>query len=257
MRTPRVLAFGSLALDLRDERLWRGEDALRLTNKAFAVLRYLVESAEQLVTQEALLETVWPDTLVSDAALTVCIRELCQVLGDRARTPQYIETVHRRGYRCIAPGTAGGQSIASPERHRHRPAAPVTPRNTSHAAFHAPMVVGREAELDQLQQCFAKALQGERQVVFVTGEAGIGKTTLVDTFVAQIRVENSPWIGHGQCIEQYGTGEAYQLVRVVFKLFVHGNSFFGLHIDRLPYGATFGAIEPVHPHLPSGHWLGG
>ena len=58
MRTPRVLAFGSLALDLRDERLWRGEDALRLTNKAFAVLRYLVESAEQLVTQEALLETV-------------------------------------------------------------------------------------------------------------------------------------------------------------------------------------------------------
>jgi DNA-binding winged helix-turn-helix (wHTH) protein len=55
------------------------------------------------VTKETLLQTVWPDTIVSDAALTVCIRELCQALGDNAKAPQYIETVHTRGYRFIAP----------------------------------------------------------------------------------------------------------------------------------------------------------
>ena len=70
-------------------------------------------------------------------------------------------------------------------------------------------LVAREAELATLHQWFAKALQGERHLGFITGEAGIGKTTLVDTFVAQLAGQTSLWLGHGQCIEQYGAGEAY------------------------------------------------
>ena len=69
--------------------------------------------------------------------------------------------------------------------------------------------MGREAELTQLQNVFETALQGERQVVFVTGEAGIGKTTLVDAFLAQIRDRDDVRITSGQCVEQYGPGEAY------------------------------------------------
>jgi predicted ATPase len=69
--------------------------------------------------------------------------------------------------------------------------------------------VAREAEVATLEQWFAKALQGERHLGFITGEAGIGKTTLVDAFVAQLAGQASLWIGHGQCIEQYGAGEAY------------------------------------------------
>jgi predicted ATPase len=46
-------------------------------------------------------------------------------------------------------------------------------------------------------------------VVFLTGEAGIGKTTLVDAFVAQVAATEEIWLGQGQCIEQYGAGEAY------------------------------------------------
>lgn len=71
------------------------------------------------------------------------------------------------------------------------------------------VVVGREAELTQLQNVFEKALRGERQVVFVTGEAGIGKTTLVDAFLTQIRDRSDVRITSGQCVEQYGPGEAY------------------------------------------------
>ena len=52
-------------------------------------------------------------------------------------------------------------------------------------------------------------LGGERQVVFVTGEAGIGKTALVDTFARGIASDRGIRIGRGQCLEQYGTGEAY------------------------------------------------
>ncbi|MDH3599165.1 MAG: winged helix-turn-helix domain-containing protein, partial [Candidatus Tectomicrobia bacterium] len=102
MSASRILVFGLFRLDLADEGLWRGEEVLRLTNKAFAVLSYLVEHAGQLVTKEALLDAVWPDTFVSDAALTVCIRELRQALADRAQTPHFIETVRGRGYRFIA-----------------------------------------------------------------------------------------------------------------------------------------------------------
>ena len=87
--------------------------------------------------------------------------------------------------------------------------APVFPSVPMHASPPAPRLVAREAELATLHQWFAKALQGERQLGFITGEAGIGKTTLVDTFVAQLAGQDPLWLGHGQCIEQYGTGEAY------------------------------------------------
>jgi predicted ATPase len=56
---------------------------------------------------------------------------------------------------------------------------------------------------------FAKATAGQRQLVFVTGEAGIGKTTLVEAFLASIGDGGGVRIGRGQCVEQFGAGEAY------------------------------------------------
>lgn len=95
------LRFGAFRMDTASRCLWHGQQALVLTPKAFAVLRYLVESPGQLVITEDLFQAVWPDTCVSDAALTVCTRELRKVLADNSRAPRYIETVHRRGYRFI------------------------------------------------------------------------------------------------------------------------------------------------------------
>ena len=60
-----------------------------------------------------------------------------------------------------------------------------------------------------LHRLYTQALHGQRHVVFVTGEAGIGKTALVETFVQGLSHDPGLWIGHGQCIEQYGAGEAY------------------------------------------------
>ena len=102
MKDPHRLTLGSFQLDLRDERLWRGSDVIRLTPKALAVLRCLLTHAGQLVTKEVLFATVWPETVVSDAVLAAAIRELRRALGDPARSPHYIETVHGRGYRFIA-----------------------------------------------------------------------------------------------------------------------------------------------------------
>src|SRR5262249_34235097 len=70
-------------------------------------------------------------------------------------------------------------------------------------------VVGRDEALSRMRSWLEKMLGGERQIVFVTGEAGIGKTALVDTFAGSIASDWSIRISRGQCLEQYGTSEAY------------------------------------------------
>jgi predicted ATPase len=52
-------------------------------------------------------------------------------------------------------------------------------------------------------------MEGERQVVFITGEVGIGKTALVESFLLKAARDPETWLAHGQCMEQYGAGEAY------------------------------------------------
>ena len=71
--------------------------------------------------------------------------------------------------------------------------------------------VGREAELTRRDQCLTTALAWERQLIFVTGEPGIGKTTLVQTFIAAQGERKNVRIGYVQCIEQYGAGERIYL----------------------------------------------
>ena len=210
MRDAKILIFEPFRIDIADERLWRGEDVVRLTNKAFSVLRTLAEHPAQLVTKDALLDAVWPDTTVSEAAMTVCIRELRQALEDDAQAPRFIETVRGRGYRFIASVTIVDRSPAStradgPPGTAFRPA----PLRQESMLLRPVSLVGREIELARLHQWFDTALQGVRRVGFIIGEAGIGKTTLVDAFVAQVENEETLWIGHGQCVDQYGAGEAY------------------------------------------------
>jgi DNA-binding winged helix-turn-helix (wHTH) protein len=114
MQEHRILIFESFCLDVGNERLWRVQEVIHLTHKAFAVLLYLAEHAGQLVTKDELLEVVWAQTHVSEAALAVCIREIRQAVGESARTPRFIETVHGRGYRFMAPVTVADRLPASP-----------------------------------------------------------------------------------------------------------------------------------------------
>jgi DNA-binding winged helix-turn-helix (wHTH) protein len=97
--------FDPCRLDPDNARLWRGDYPVALTRKAFSVLHYLVTHAGQLVTKEALLDAIWPETAVSDAALRVVISELRKALGDTAQAPQFIATVYCLGYRFLAPVT--------------------------------------------------------------------------------------------------------------------------------------------------------
>lgn len=103
MAAGQVLRFGPYRLDASEERIWRGQDLVKLTHKSFSVLRYLAERPKHLVTKEELFKALWPNTAVGDAALTRCIREIREALTDDPRSPHYIETAHRRGFRFIGP----------------------------------------------------------------------------------------------------------------------------------------------------------
>jgi hypothetical protein len=125
-----------------------------MTPKAFGVLAYLLAHQGRLVTKDELLGAVWPGSVVGDAALTVAISEIRRTQGDDARTPRFIETVHRRGFRLLAPLALRPLEAGAP----------------------VPRFVGRTAELARLERSFGEAAGGTRRVVVVTGEAGMGKT---------------------------------------------------------------------------------
>ena len=189
--------FSPFRLDTVNECLWRHRDTgpderILLTPKAFAVLRYLVEHPGRLVTQDELLQALWADTFVQPEVLKSHMRDIRMVLGDDCKNPRFIETLPRRGYQFVAPVSGG--SITT----------------ELGAELTSPKIVGRNAQLDKLCNCLQKALRNQRQVVFTTGETGIGKTTLVDEFLRRAAAAfPGVRIARGQCVEGYGGKEAY------------------------------------------------
>ncbi len=94
--------FPPFQLDRQNQCLWRGAERVALTPKAFFMLEYLVGRAGQLVTHDELLKELWPDSFVQPDVLKTHILDIRHALGDDAKTPKFIETQPRRGYRFIA-----------------------------------------------------------------------------------------------------------------------------------------------------------
>ena len=165
----QVKEFPPFRFDTTNQCLWRSHDTgeyqrVLLAPKAFGVLRYLVEHSNPLVTHNELIEALWPDTFVQPAVLSSHIRDLRRALGDNPKNPRFIETLARRGYRFIA---------AVSECARTESVSIKPPKGK---------LVGRNLAIAQLQDHLHATLRHQRQLVFITGEPGIGKTALVDEF---------------------------------------------------------------------------
>ena len=88
-------------LDLVDERLWRGDQPVQISNKAFQLLRLFVGNPNRLLTKDHILDAVWQDVWVSEGLIKEYVHDLRQALEDDPKQPKYIETVHGRGYRFL------------------------------------------------------------------------------------------------------------------------------------------------------------
>ncbi|MEZ5294020.1 MAG: winged helix-turn-helix domain-containing protein [Vicinamibacterales bacterium] len=147
----RRVEFDRFQFDPAAGRLWAGDDELRLTPKAAAVLAELVAHAGEPVTKDALFAAVWPDTAVTNDALTTCIAELRRVLDDDAKQPRFIETRHRRGYRFAAPvstpdAPAPAAAAVPPSQAPQRPESPAPAVATIAVLPFADMSPGRDQE---------------------------------------------------------------------------------------------------------------
>lgn len=224
MNNAQVLArFGDFHLDEANAQLQCASRAIDLQPKELAVLCELARHAGRLVTKNQLLDAIWGHQHVSESVLKTIVSRLRAVLDDDAREPRCIETVSRKGYRFIA-AVAPSTSLAAF-------GAPIAPSalgdDTSPTAFDAtaapsrldpappapaieaqPLVVGRDAALACLQDKLDAARTCRRQLMFVAGEAGIGKTTLIDAF-ASTAVAQGAVCARGQCVEHHGAAEPY------------------------------------------------
>lgn len=94
-----TLTFRDFRLDTRKKRLTRGDTPVELSEHQVDVLAHLVSHAGEIISKDALIESAWRGLAVTDNSLEQVISGLRRALGDKARTPEIIQTVARRGYR--------------------------------------------------------------------------------------------------------------------------------------------------------------
>ena len=188
-----AVRFERFELDEANASLLREGKPVALAPTPFALLCALVRRPGVLLTKHALLDAVWGHQHVSASVLKTAISDVRTALEDDPRRPRFIETVSRRGYRFIASPFASSRAPAA-----HGSAAAIRPG--------APLLIGRTEALSRLHGAWECASAGKRKVLWVAGEPGIGKTTLIERFVSDL---GPVACARGQCVEDYGTGEPY------------------------------------------------
>ena len=99
------ISIGPFAFDRQSRLLWREGAEVALPPRVIGVLEILIDRQGQVVARQDLMDAVWKDAFVTDTSLAEAISVLRQALGDDPQAPRYIQTIHRRGYRFLAPLT--------------------------------------------------------------------------------------------------------------------------------------------------------
>src|SRR4026207_547972 len=129
-----ILQFKDFTINTAEKVLLREGMPVALAPKVFETLLVLIENAGRIVLKEELMKHLWPDTFVEEANLTFNIQQLRKSLGDNARSPIYIQTIARRGYRFIAavePLSSDAPNTGSPVEGVHEAVQSVGPKHIS------------------------------------------------------------------------------------------------------------------------------
>jgi DNA-binding winged helix-turn-helix (wHTH) protein len=180
--------FADVTVDLDRFEVHRAGVPQHVEPQVLEVLAYLIRHRDRLVTKQELMDQVWHDRFISDSAITSRIKAARRATGDDGERQHVIRTVHGRGYRFVADVA---QPVSRPEL-----------ADTATAGF-----VGRNDELATLWRSLAAAESGTRQLMLISGEPGIGKTAMVEAFLAGLG-GTIELVGVGQC-HPVGAGEPY------------------------------------------------
>ena len=204
---PASRRSGSLALDPDARILYLDDRPLPLGERAISILLMLVERSGQVVSKEELVSAIWPGLAVEDSSLTDQIAALRRVLALVPGGNSWIETLPRRGYRFAGPimGPAETARTGSSEATGGDADAPIPFMSID---ARSRRIVGREAPLEMLDRITQHMLTGQRQIAFVTGEPGIGKTAFVDMAMERLSQQGVDLLC-GRCTERFSTDEAF------------------------------------------------
>jgi DNA-binding winged helix-turn-helix (wHTH) protein len=198
----RVVRFGGFELDVKAGELRRQGRSVRLQDKPLQLLVFLLgKPTSELVTREEIQEHIWGTSRFLDFedSLNQAVRKLREALRDSATSPRFLETIPRRGYRLLVPIDVELPAASSP------------PAGTGLLCAAKPqgIAVGRRCELSKLNTVLQAAKEYGGRLFCISGEPGIGKTTLVDTFLGQLVPSLNCHIARGQCSERLSGAEAY------------------------------------------------
>ena len=212
---PLHVRFGDFELDEANARLLRDGSAIALSPRPFGVLCALVRRPSALLTKHDLLDEVWGHRFVGNSVLKGAISDVRTVLADDPQEARFIETVPRRGYRFIAAVTPVSPMRAHPANAESTRPQMQLPEQSSAAerawTLEPPpgAFVGRAKELVSLRRAWDQVTSGRRVMFWIAGEPGIGKTTLIEYFVAGL---GKVACARGRCVQHYGSGEPYHPV---------------------------------------------
>ena len=181
-----------------------GDVKRRLRPKTLSVLVALIEQQGEVVSTADLRRMIWGNGPGNEAGPKQCIRELRRMLDDSGQDTGLIETVGRRGYRLTRPVTLIG--AASPDL----------------VATSAVLCLGRDKELETLNERAAAARCGQRAMALISGEAGAGKTRLLEAFEAGLSQRTPLWIARAQAIAHPGAREPFGLLMDVLTQLMVG-----------------------------------
>lgn len=188
------LRLGDVTFDPDTRQLLRGATEVRVSPKAFELLRVLITERPRALSKAELHDCLWPQTFVSDANLATLIAELREALGDDAREPRFIRTAHRFGYAFCGDATAETATIAAApadaasfcwlvSEGRRFPLSPgenILGRDEDGIQIDSPTVSRRHARLSiEGTAAFIEDL-GSKNGTFVRGEPVVRAVPLVD-----------------------------------------------------------------------------
>jgi DNA-binding winged helix-turn-helix (wHTH) protein/predicted ATPase len=178
--------------------------AVAVAPKVLQTLLVLVQHAGQVVTKDDLVHAVWPDTFVEETGLTRNISVLRQALGDDGQ--RFVATIPRIGYRFVA-AVEHFENGAAPGQVRRFESMLEKSGSIQTRGARERLTVGHRQERAQLDAALVATQKGSGHFIAVSGEPGIGKSTIVEEFLSELGAQCL--IGTGRCSERLAGAEPH------------------------------------------------
>jgi DNA-binding winged helix-turn-helix (wHTH) protein/tetratricopeptide (TPR) repeat protein len=193
--------FDAFELDVGLYRLTHAGEPIAIGPKPFDLLHYLIRHAQRTIPKAELIRKVWQAEAVSDSSIPTCITAVRRALGDDPDNPRFIQTVRGRGYRFIGNAISDSEIVIDSNRD------PV-------AASTSKAFVGRQAEMASLSAGLSQAMGGAPQTFLLMGEAGMGKTRVIEEFARRSASQGASVLV-GRCREEEGAPAFWPWIQIL------------------------------------------